>query len=176
MEPLNISMVLKRPLKICNGFWRKHHHWMFFGSLTIANNVFQWILVLLPSLSMVFNDFGPLVKQCNGFDGSSWSILKFNQFKWDGKLLPCTQWQYVSFHIVAICWCQIFLFWNSISSKEAANYCLAQSGNCCLAHSGSMFPCTAWQYVSLHTVAICCLAPSGNMLMSPVAVWLLLTK
>ena len=35
--------------------------------------VFQWFLVLLPSLSMVFDGFGPLVKRCDGFDGSSWS-------------------------------------------------------------------------------------------------------
>ena len=35
--------------------------------------VFQWFLVLLPSLSMVFDGFGPLVKRCDGFDGSLWS-------------------------------------------------------------------------------------------------------
>ena len=35
--------------------------------------VFQWFLILLPSLSMVFNGSGPLVKGCDGFDGSSWS-------------------------------------------------------------------------------------------------------
>ena len=54
---------------------------MFFGSLT--NNqqlaptiVFQWFLVLQlpPALSMVFDGFGPLVKRCDGFDGSSWSM------------------------------------------------------------------------------------------------------
>ena len=35
--------------------------------------VFQWFLILLPSLSMVFNGSGPLVKRCDGFDGSLWS-------------------------------------------------------------------------------------------------------
>ena len=35
--------------------------------------VFQWFLILLPSLSMVFDGFGPLVKRCDGFDGSLWS-------------------------------------------------------------------------------------------------------
>ena len=29
--------------------------------------------MLLPSLSMVFDGFGPLVKRCDGFDGSLWS-------------------------------------------------------------------------------------------------------
>ena len=35
--------------------------------------VFQWFLILLPSLSMVFDGYGPLVKRCDGFDGSLWS-------------------------------------------------------------------------------------------------------
>ena len=35
--------------------------------------VFQWFLILLPSLSMVFDGSGPLVKRCDGFDGSLWS-------------------------------------------------------------------------------------------------------
>jgi len=40
--------------------------------------VFQWFLELLTSLSMVFDDFGPLVKRCDGFDGSLWSkVLTF---------------------------------------------------------------------------------------------------
>ena len=50
-----------------------HHHWMFFGGLTIAINGFSMFFILLPSLSMVFNGSGPLVKGCDGFDGSSWS-------------------------------------------------------------------------------------------------------
>ena len=37
--------------------------------------VFQWFLILLPLLSMVFNGYGPLVKRCDGFDGSLWSKL-----------------------------------------------------------------------------------------------------
>ena len=44
--------------------------------------VFQWFLVLLPSLSMVFDGFGPLVKRCDGFDGSSWSIPGLSSFVW----------------------------------------------------------------------------------------------
>ena len=35
--------------------------------------VLRWFLMLLPSLSMVFDGSGPLVKQCDGFDGSLWS-------------------------------------------------------------------------------------------------------
>merc|ERR1712192_200360 len=54
-KPSNISMVLKRPL---------------------PSMVFQWFLVLLPSLSMVFDGFGPLVKRCDGFDGSLWSTAQ----------------------------------------------------------------------------------------------------
>ena len=38
--------------------------------------VFQWFLILLPSLSMVFDGSGPLVKRCDGFDGSLWSTMK----------------------------------------------------------------------------------------------------
>ena len=48
---------------------------MFFGR---SDHCHQWFydgfLMLLPSLSMVFDGFGPLVKQCDGFDGSLWSI------------------------------------------------------------------------------------------------------
>ena len=50
-------MVLKRLLQIFNGFWGDHHHWMFFGCLTIAINGFtmafwccyhrfQWFLMV----------------------------------------------------------------------------------------------------------------------------------
>ena len=38
--------------------------------------VFQWFLILLPSLSMVFDGSGPLVKRCDGFDGSLWSTTE----------------------------------------------------------------------------------------------------
>ena len=40
-----------------------------------SDAMINMILILLPSLSMVFDGFGPLVKQCNGFDGSLWSRL-----------------------------------------------------------------------------------------------------
>ena len=38
-------MVLKRPLQTSNGFWGDHHHWMFFGGLTIAINGFSVVFV-----------------------------------------------------------------------------------------------------------------------------------
>ena len=67
-------MVLKRPLQIFNGFWGDHHHWMFFGR---SDHCHQWFydvfLMLLPLLSMVFDGSLPLVKRCDGFDGSLWS-------------------------------------------------------------------------------------------------------
>ena len=48
---------------------------MFFGR---SDHCHQWFydgfLMLLPSLSMVFDGSGPLVKRCDGFDGSLWSI------------------------------------------------------------------------------------------------------
>ena len=37
--------------------------------------VFQWFFILLSLLSMVFDGSGPLVKRCDGFDGSLWSTL-----------------------------------------------------------------------------------------------------
>ena len=40
----------------------------------LPSMVFQWFFILLPSLSMVFDGFRPLVKRCDGFDGSLWSI------------------------------------------------------------------------------------------------------
>ena len=42
-RPLKISMVLKRPLNFFNGFGGEYHHWMFFGTLTIANNGFSMV-------------------------------------------------------------------------------------------------------------------------------------
>ena len=50
---------------------------MFFGGLTIAINGFSMVFfIFLPSLSMVFDGSGPLVKRCDGFDGSLWSRLE----------------------------------------------------------------------------------------------------
>ena len=44
--------------------------------------------MLLPSLSMVFDGSGPLVKRCDGFDGSLWSTLVYRTFPW---CTLCTQ-------------------------------------------------------------------------------------
>ena len=47
-------------------FWRSDHcHQWFYGAF----------FMLLPSLSMVFDGSGSLVKRCDGFDGSLWSNL-----------------------------------------------------------------------------------------------------
>ena len=59
-------MVLKQPLQIVNGFWGDHHHWMFFGGLTIATNDF----------SMVF-DF---------------STIAFNGFRWFRTIGQTMRW------------------------------------------------------------------------------------
>ena len=59
-------MVLKRPLQISNGFWGDHHHWMFFGCLTIAINGF----------SMVF-DFSTI-----GFNGFWWFRTIGQTMRW----------------------------------------------------------------------------------------------
>ena len=72
-KPLNFSMFLKLPLHIFNGFWGDHHHWFFLAVWPLPSMVFQWVFIFLPSLSMVFDGYGPLVKRCNGFDGSLWS-------------------------------------------------------------------------------------------------------
>ena len=50
-----------------------------------SDHCLQWFydgfLMLLPSLSMVFDGSGPLVKRCDGFDGSLWSKpVAFNLF------------------------------------------------------------------------------------------------
>ena len=34
---------MKRPLKIFNGFGGRHYHWMFFGTLAIANDGFSMV-------------------------------------------------------------------------------------------------------------------------------------
>ena len=46
---------------------------VFLGVQPLEPMVFRWFLMLLPSLLMVFDGSGPLVKQCDGFDGSLWS-------------------------------------------------------------------------------------------------------
>ena len=90
-------MVLKRPLQIFNGFWGDHHHWMFFGR---SDHCHQWFydgfLMLLPSLSMVFDGSGPLVKRCDGFDGSLWSnVNHVHHVHWK---LPMTQTNWVVYY------------------------------------------------------------------------------
>ena len=47
-------MVLKQPLQIFNGFWGDHHHWMFFGGLTIAINGFSMFFYFA---TIAFNGF-----------------------------------------------------------------------------------------------------------------------
>ena len=49
----------------------------FLAVLPLPPMVFQWFLILLPSLSMVFDGSGPLVKRCDGFDGSLWSRKEY---------------------------------------------------------------------------------------------------
>ena len=46
---------------------------MFFGGLTIATNGFSMVFDFATIVSMVFDGSGPLVKRCDGFDGSLWS-------------------------------------------------------------------------------------------------------
>ena len=68
-------------------FWRDHWTFsmVFEKTITIEcflavwplpSMVFQWFLILLPLLSMVFDGYGPLVKRCDGFDGSLWSSVQ----------------------------------------------------------------------------------------------------
>ena len=53
-RPLTSSMIFRRPLEIFNGFWEDHHHWMFFGGLTIAINGFSMVFDLA---TIAFNGF-----------------------------------------------------------------------------------------------------------------------
>ena len=80
--PLTSPMVFRKPLWIW--FWSDHCKFsmVFEETITIEyfsavwpllSMVFQWFLILLPSLSMVFDGSVPLVKRCDGFDGSLWS-------------------------------------------------------------------------------------------------------
>ena len=48
------KFVLNQPLQIFNGFWRDHHHWMFFGGLTIATNGFSMVFDFA---TIAFNGF-----------------------------------------------------------------------------------------------------------------------
>jgi len=77
-------MVFRKPLWIW--FWSNHCKFsmVFEETITIEyfsavwpllSMVFQWFLILLPSLSMVFDGSVPLIKRCDGFDGSLWSNL-----------------------------------------------------------------------------------------------------
>merc|ERR1711978_267185 len=70
-----------------NGFEETIANFQWFLRRPSPLNVFgpsdhchQWFydgfLMLLPSLSMVFDGSGPLVKRCDGFDGSLWSRVK----------------------------------------------------------------------------------------------------
>ena len=61
----------------------------FLAVRPLPSMVFQWFLVLLPSLSMVFDGFGPLVKRCDGFDGSLWSTQLAREliYRWTGWLM-----------------------------------------------------------------------------------------
>ena len=63
----NFQWFLRRPSPL-NVFGRSDHchQWFYDG-----------FLMLLPSLSMVFDGSGPLVKRCDGFDGSLWSMLYY---------------------------------------------------------------------------------------------------
>ena len=74
-KPMNIAIVLKRPMENSNGFWGEHRHWMFFGGLTIAFNGFSMVFGLASIAFNGFRWFGPLVKRCDGFNGSLWSTL-----------------------------------------------------------------------------------------------------
>ena len=56
-------------------FFRAMEWLMFFFRPPLPSMVFRWFLIFLPSLSMVFDGSGPLVKQFDGFDWSSWSNL-----------------------------------------------------------------------------------------------------
>ena len=68
----NFQWFLRRPSPL-NVFGRSDHchQWFYDG-----------FLMLLPSLSMVFDGSGPLVKRCDGFDGSLWSISIYLSKSW----------------------------------------------------------------------------------------------
>ena len=107
-------MVLKRPLQIFNGFWGDHHHWMFFGRSDHCNQWFyDGFLILLPSLSMVSDGSGPLVKRCDGFDGSLWSRSLLPVFLSRSDLLNCRQ----QFH-QHYTFCHDYWYTTKVTAKE----------------------------------------------------------
>ena len=65
----NFQWFLRRPSPL-NVFW---------AVWPLPSMVLRWFLMLLPSLSMVFNGSGPLVKRCDGFNGSLWSSFHICQ-------------------------------------------------------------------------------------------------
>ena len=107
-------MVSKRPLQIFNGFWGDHHHWMFFGSLTIAINGF----------SMVFH----------------FSTIAFSGFRWFqtiGQTMRWFRW------IVVVYWRHISCKWGkcwwpwrwwrgglALQTSQAES----RNANCCMCH------------------------------------------
>ena len=74
---VDIAGVQKSEETIANFQWflRRPSPLNVFG---LSDHCHQWFyddfLMLLPSLSMVFDGSVPLVKRCDGFDGSLWSI------------------------------------------------------------------------------------------------------
>ena len=53
----------------------------FLAVWPLPSMVFQWFLILLTSLSLVFDGSRPLVKRCDGFNGSLWSKSDFGSVK-----------------------------------------------------------------------------------------------
>ena len=75
---------LKGPLSSSLGFFETIVNFNSFEETVVwplQSMVFQWFWILYPSLSMVFNGSGSLVKRCYGFDGSLWS-----KHTWECKL------------------------------------------------------------------------------------------
>ena len=62
-----------------NVFWRSDHCYQWF---------YDGFLMLLPSRSMVFGGSRPLVKQCDGFNGSLWSTASGGASEEDERHLP----------------------------------------------------------------------------------------
>ena len=102
----NFQWFLRRPSAL-NVFGRSDHchQWFYDG-----------FLMLLPSLSMVFDGSGPLVKRCDGFDGSSWS----NHPRLGHQCQLLTE-QVPAHFLSRECWCGPRKFpVKSVISKKAA--------------------------------------------------------